>query len=308
MTTSAVQAPERLQLTIAGTRIELSWEGAELLKEPSLRFYEGFLSNAHHPDPEVRLHLHCGPLPDVKPESMIFAGDAKNLWRLFRANGRANGRYVYEFFHTMAPFPRVQLAFMAPDFSSGEIFRAPDETLPEPSWSFLRVMRPFGELLLVNRLSQGRGVLLHGLGICDRGEGWLFVGRSGAGKSTLANLYKLHQGVTILSDERLVVTKDRGEFWLSGTPWPGDGCTVSPVTVPLRRVFFLEHGKTNTLISDSPINLFGLLFQQLFLPFWDGEALAFALGFGEELLRTLPAFRLAFVNNATVTEFLRGQR
>jgi len=300
VTTSAGQTADRLQVTIAGIKINLTWEGARWLKEPSLKLYEGFLSTGHHTDPDVRLHLHCGPLPDVEPEAMIFDAVANNLWRLFLANGRSDGRYVFEFLNTMAPHPSVQLAFLTPDFRSGEIYRRPDESL-------LRLMRPFGELLLVNLLAQGRGVLVHGLGVCDRAEGWLFVGRSGAGKSTLANLYKPHQGVTILGDERLVVTKDGGQFWISGTPWPGEGTSVSAATVPLRRIFFLEHGKTNALISDTPVNLCGLFLQQLFLPFWNGEALAFALGFGEELLRTLPTSRLAFVNNPTVIDFLRGQ-
>ncbi len=307
MTTGAEQATDRLQVTIAGIVMDLTWEGARMLEEPSLMFYQGFLSNGQYTDPEVRLHLHCGTLPDVKPETMIFDAVANNLWRLFLANGRSDGRFVYEFFNTMAPHPPVQLAFLTPDFRSGEIYRRLDETYPRHAWSLLRLMRPFGELLLVNLLAQGRGVMVHGLGICDRGEGWLFVGRSGAGKSTLANLYKPHQGVTILGDERLVVTQDGGRFWISGTPWPGEGTSVSAATVPLRRIFFLEHGKTNALISDTPVNLFGLFFQQLFLPFWNGEALAFALGFGEELLRTVPASRLAFVNNQTVIDFLREQ-
>jgi hypothetical protein len=113
--------------------------------------------------------------------------------------------------------------------------------------------------------------------------------------------------VTILGDERVVVTKEDGQFWLSGTPWPGEGFTVSADTVPLRKVFFLEHGTQNVLISDSLINLHGLFFQQLFLPFWKREALAFALRFGDELLSTVPAARLAFVNDARVIEFLRSQ-
>ena len=160
---------------------------------------------------------------------------------------------------------------------------------------------------MVNLLCQGRGVLVHGLGVHDKGEGWLFVGRSGAGKSTLANLYKAFPEVTILGDERLVVTKVDGQFWLSGTPWPGEGFTVSAETVPLRKIFFLEHGPRNVLISDSFLNLYSLFFQQLFLPFWNGEALSFALRFAEEVMSAVPASRLSFVNDARVIEFLRGQ-
>ena len=82
---------------------------------------------------------------------------------------------------------------------------------------------------------------------------------------------------------------------------------MSADTVPLRKVFFLEHGVQNVLISDRLPTLLTLFCQQLFLPFWNREALAFALRFGEELLSTVPAARLAFVNDARVIEFLRSQ-
>jgi hypothetical protein len=306
MANSAGLVQERLQLTIAGIGIELTWHDARLAKESTWKFYEEFLSNGHHSLPaalDVHIQVHCGKFPDVERGSLLFDA-VTNHWRLFRANGD----YVFEVFDTLPPHPTVQLAVMWPDFSTGELYRRPDPSVPSGTWSLTRLMRPFGELLLISLLSQGRGVLLHGLGIADCGEGLLFVGRSGAGKSTLANLYKSHSDVTILGDERIVVTKEDGRFWLSGTPWPGDGMTVSAQTVPLRKVFFLEHGTDNSLISDSFLNLFGLFFQQLFLPFWNREALAFALRFGEELLSTLPAARLAFVNDTRVIEFLRSQR
>jgi len=160
---------------------------------------------------------------------------------------------------------------------------------------------------MVNLLSQGHGILLHALGVSERGAGLLFVGGSGAGKTTLADLYKAYGDATILGDERIMVTKDQGQFWLSGTPWPGGGSTVSAQTVPLRKVFFLEHGSRNVMISDRHLTLYGLLFQQLFLPFWKGEALTFAMDFAHKLLSSLPGHRLAFVNDKRVIEFLRKQ-
>lgn len=297
MPKSVRQVPERLQLSIAAIGIELTWEGARVADGSGRKFYDEFASSG---PVDVRLQVHCGKLPRLKPEALLFDA-VNNRWRLHRLDGR----YLFEISHTKPPHRTVQLALMMPHFRSGEIYRRPDQTFPRRSWSLTDLMCPFGELLLVNILSQGRGVLLHALGVSDQGEGLLFVGASGAGKSTLANLYKPHQGVTILSDERVVVTKVSGQFWLSGTPWPGAGLSVSADTVPLRKVFFLEHGTRNVLISDRLSNLCGLFFQQLFLPFWNAHALEFALRFGEELLSSLPASRLSFVNDARVIEFLR---
>ncbi len=306
MRANAAAIRECLRLRIAGIGIELTWEGAHLAEELSRKFYEPFLSNGHARRMDVRLEVHCGELPHLKSGGLLFDG-GDNRWRLFHANGRNSGRYVFEIFDPEPPHAPVQHALLAPDFRSGQIYRRPDTTLPCPSWSLMGLMRPFGELLVINLLSQGRGVLVHASGVSDRGEGLLFVGASGTGKTTLANLYKAHEGVTVLGDERVIVTKDGDQFWLSGTPWPGTAFTVSPDTVPLRKVFFLEHGPRNALIADRLLTLSGRFFQQLFLPFWNGEALAFALGFGEELLKSLPASRLRFVNDARVIEFLRTQ-
>ena len=295
------QACKRLMLSIAGLSIELTWAGTQMKEEPAQKFYRGFLFNGRPGSADVRLHLHCGELPAVKPEALIFDA-VENHWRLVRLNGH----YVFECFHPKPPHPLVQRALLVPDFRSGEIYRRPDETGPGRAWSLVQLMRPFGELLLVNLLSQGRGVLVHALGVSDRGRGLLFVGRSGAGKSTLATLYEGDPDVTVLGDERVIVTHAGGQFWLSGTPWPGGAFTVSPQTVPLRRIFFLEHGLRNELLAESFLSRYGLLFQQLFLPFWSAEALAFATGFVGELLATLPSHRLAFVNDARVIEFLRA--
>jgi hypothetical protein len=302
---SGVLVSQQLQFNIAGIGIDLTWQGGRMTKEPMWIFYEGFLSNGPRsalPTQDVHLQVHCGELPDVKRESLIFDG-ATNHWRLFHTNRR----YVFEIFHTRPPHPQVQLAVMTPDFLSGEVFLRAEKTARRPSWSLGRLMRPFGELLVINLLAKGRGVLLHALGVSDRGKGLLFIGRSGAGKTTLANLYKPHQGVTVLGDERLVVTKRQGQFWLSGTPWPGGAFAVSADTVPLKKIYFLEHGPRNEVIADRYFNLYGLFFQQLFLPFWNREALAFALRFGEDLLSTVPAARLAFVNDTRVIEFLREE-
>jgi hypothetical protein len=311
MANSAGHVQEGLQLTIAGIGIELTWAGGRPMdeaEEPARQPYARFVSNGHRgrraTQVNVRLHVHCGELPNLTPDALVFDA-VSNHWRLFHANGHE----VFEVFDTMPPHLTVQLAVMRPGFRTGDLYRRPEPSSPTRSWSLTRLMRPFGELLLINLLSQGRGVLLHALGVSDQGEGLLFIGRSGAGKTTLANLYKPHRGVTILGDELVVVTKEDGRFWLSGTPWPGDGLnTVSADTVPLRKVFFLEHGMGNRLISDRFLTLYGLFFQQLFLPFWNREALAFALRFGEELLSSVPAARLAFVNDARVIEFLRSQR
>ena len=297
---------QRLCLNIAGLSFELTWEGARLADEPTWKFYEPFAVNGYGSAPigwpACRLRVHCGEPLDLPAKGVIF--DARpNHWRLLQSGAR----YVFEIFAAEAPHPRTHLALMSSDFREGEVYFAGSGSAATPTWSLTHFMRPLGELLMINLLSQGHGVLLHALGLNDRGNGLLFVGASGAGKTTLGDLYQRFSDATILGDERVVVTKVGGQFRLSGTPWPGGGFTVSAETVPLRKIFFLEHGSRNALIADRHLTLYGLLFQQLFLPFWNGEALTFAMDFAHKLLSSLPGHRLAFVNDKRVIEFLRKQ-
>lgn len=289
---------ERLQLAIAGVGIELMWEGTWLADEPAMVFYEPFRTSG---PVDLRLRVHQGSLPSVVAEEVLFDG-LQNHWRL----SRANGHYLFEIFDTNPPHPRVEVARMEPDLRAGEVYLVPQGS--SRPWSLVRLMRPLGELLLIQYLAQARqGLLVHGLGIEEEGQGLLFVGRSGSGKSTLANLYKEHAGVRILGDERVIVKRQAGEFLIMGTPWPGGAFQVSAEPVPLRRIFFLEHAPSNLVIPDSLTNLFGLLFQQLFLPFWHRDALAFALEFAEELFNRIPAARLGFKNTPEVIAFLRKE-
>ena len=58
-------------------------------------------------------------------------------------------------------------------------------------------------------------VMLHGVGIKDRERGYMFLGLSGSGKSTIA---KLSSGKEIISDDGLIVERDRSGFSISLAP------------------------------------------------------------------------------------------
>jgi len=140
---AATDRYERLCLSIAGIGFELAWAGAPPAQERSLKFYREFLSDRDHSSGEneinVRLRVHCGELPNLERETSIFDAVA-NHWRLFRSNGHA----VFEMFHTLPPHPLMQVSMMAPDFSSGDVYVRPRKSGRWPTWSLLRVMRPFG--------------------------------------------------------------------------------------------------------------------------------------------------------------------
>jgi hypothetical protein len=93
--------------------------------------------------------------------------------------------------------------------------------------------------------AEGKGVEIHGCGLLDSyGRAYVFAGQSGAGKSTLARLVVHHPGVTLLSDERVVLRTDRDRITVFGTPWQGDAHFASPQSGELAAVFFLNKGAT----------------------------------------------------------------
>ncbi len=299
------QAAGSIQLGIGPIGISLRWDGSCPTGWPH-KFYREFLAEG---EPDLSLQVHCGDLPSCRLDELLFEAQ-DNRWNLYRSNGG----YGFETFDTRTGEVN-RLALMNRDLTRGTVYVRPEEPLPRvrssgrprgvPGWSLPLFMRQLGELLLVNLLSRNRGLLVHALAVNHGGNGLLFVGPSGSGKTTLASLYRGRAGVTILGDERIILTEADGGFFLSGTPWPGGGMTVSAETVPLRHVFFLEHSKTNVLHAESPARLAGLLFQQLFLPFWDRQGLTFVLRCLDRLFQTVPGHRLGFVNDERVIAFLQ---
>ncbi len=89
---------------------------------------------------------------------------------------------------------------------------------------------PLDELLIMHRLTQEKGIELHGCGIVrGDGVGNLFVGHSGAGKSTTTRLWTAREEVEVLSDDRIIVRRDEGRSEVEtpcGAAGAGEGIGV----------------------------------------------------------------------------------
>jgi hypothetical protein len=192
---------------------------------------------------------------------------------------------------------------------------------------------PLDELLIMHRLTQENAIELHGCGIVRASdEGNLFVGHSGAGKSTTTRLWTAREDVEVLSDDRIIVRRDESgietpheaasEFGkhevlrlrdcsasrtnrfaqddktrrmrMYGTPWHGEAMYASPASALLKRIFVLEHGTGNRLISLSPSQAVAELFARSFVPFHRHEYVDSALTFLQEVADTVPVYRYAF--------------
>ena len=286
-------APE-LKFEIGGVVLSLELCGAEggfEVDEP----YQSFLSDK---SPEATFRVKRSPLPD--PASLEEVFDSGGSWRMYR---RGDAWCVVLQAPALGPDP-YQIAVVKSDFSEGDVYTRDD--VPHHGLGACGLGRPMLEVLFVNLLSRGRGVLLHACAVSDNDRGFLFAGTSGAGKSTVADLWKVRKGATILSDDRIIVREMDGRFWAYGTPWHGDVRLCSPERVPLDQVFVLRHGQeTSVRPLETPEALTSLFVRSL-STYWYPEGLDFSLDFLGRVSSAVPCHELEFLPGPTTIDFIRA--
>ena len=110
----------------------------------------------------------------------------------------------------------------------------------------------------------------------------------------------------ILSDDRIILRKIDGTVWMYGTPWHGEAALSSPARAPLKGVYLLRQGQSNTLVSLRPSDAAARLLACSFPPFYHSGGLDFTLGFLEQLVEAVPCHELWFTPDERVVTLVRG--
>jgi hypothetical protein len=280
--------PETLTIQIADLAIALTGDvKKEDLEIPSA--YQPFVRSG---PPHLRLQLRRSS-PEIAESEKVF--DCPPIWSLSRRNGQS----FLRIFGDLCGLERTLVLGDNPQ--SAELFLG-----NASGASFDPFYGPTVELLIVHFLAKGSGIILHSCGISRNGMGLLFVGESGAGKSTLARMWSQETGVTILSDDRIVVRKRGEEFWAYGTPWHGEAAFASPAGAKLERVFFLKHGEENSVAAVTGMDAVTRLVTSSFPPFWDSRGTAFSLDFLAELAASVPCEELTFTPDRRAVELVKN--
>lgn len=261
--------------------------------------YEKFI---HHNSPEVHLKIHYKSFPENLFDSAALVFDSEHVWRLHKSGDRN----ILSFLIPKAGDPPHCVAVFDQHFSKGEVFfrSIPHDGDTEAGPAMAPALNyPLSHILTICLMARGRGLMMHASGIDCDGEGYLFAGNSGHGKSTMARLW--HGKGDVLNDDRIVLRRRNGQFWIHGTPWHGDYHEFSPHAVPLKKCFSLSHGTANHAVPLSGVETCSRLLTRSFPPFWDSDGMAFTLEFIAELVGHVSCYDLAFVPNSKVVDFVQ---
>src|SRR3989449_4561742 len=291
-------------LRIADLTIALTCEDPRLAVPPEGAMRRFLVEDG---EPDLRLQARWGELEAVSGGDHLF--DSGGLWRLVEANGSLRFSFTSS---ALGPIP-YKMASVDRGFTAGEVW------LHQPYFPSALPVNPLeyplDELLLIHLLAAGRGVEVHACGVvAPNGQGYLFVGQSGAGKTTMARLWQKAQagggagGMRILSDDRLILRKINGNVWMYWTPWHGEAAMASPARAPLKGIYLLRHGHgmSNALIPLHRSQAITRLLASSFTPLYSRDALAFTLGFLDQVVRAVPCHELSFTPDERVVALVRG--
>ncbi len=121
---------------------------------------------------------------------------------------------------------------------------------------------PYLYTLICKRiLSDYNGFFFHSSALELDGDGYLFTALSGTGKSTHTRNWRRVFGdrVTMINDDKPLVRKIDGKFFVCGTPWMGKSDIGCNRVAPVKAVYVLQRGEDNRAERVSP----GLVLKQL---------------------------------------------
>lgn len=103
--------------------------------------------------------------------------------------------------------------------------------------------------LFHRRILKFGGIMLHSSAIVYNGGGIAFCAKSGTGKSTHTQLWlqKFKDDCVILNDDKPVIKKEDGSYFIYGTPWSGKTDLNLNLKAPLKAIVLLERGKIDEI-------------------------------------------------------------
>lgn len=112
------------------------------------------------------------------------------------------------------------------------------------------------------------GFLFHSSALMLDGEAYLFTAQSGTGKSTHTGLWRQLFGdrAVMINDDKPIIRKADGAFYVYGTPWMGKSNIGSNVKAPIKAVYVLNRSERNSAVRVKPGDVFKQLLEATVVP------------------------------------------
>ena len=121
-----------------------------------------------------------------------------------------------------------------------------------------------------------------------------------------ANIWHRESDAEILSDDRTLVRKQGDHFVMYGTPWHGEGKFGSPDSVRLDQLFFIKHGKENSILKSNNTQSVTQFLKCSFPPLWDAAGMEYSMDFFSDLAAAVPCNELSFKPDGSILDFLNS--
>jgi hypothetical protein len=289
-------APFDTYLSVGGVTLRVASDDARLASRPTGALAP-FSSDDGVADVDIRARW-----TDEPPESRgTLRFDSGGAWQLHESDGD----FVFTIRSSIGGPNPYKIARFDRRMTVGDVQLHRSYFEQHPSARAHPLQYPLDELVMIHVLSQGKGVEVHGCGLLDSaGRAYVFVGQSGAGKSTFARLWADRPGITLLSDERVVLRTDGERIGVHGTPWQGDAHFASPRAGDLAALFFLNKAASHAVVPAHGSRAAARLFACSFLPFHDPQAVDRTMTAVEQVIDTTPCYDLFFAPDASVVDVL----
>lgn len=155
-----------------------------------------------------------------------------------------------------------------------------------------------GAIILTNIcrtvLSSYDGFFFHSSSLMMDGEAYLFTALSGTGKSTHTALWRKHFGgrVVMINDDKPVIRRIDGRFYVCSTPWMGKSEIGTNIDVPIKAVYVLTRAKENKAERIRTAAVFKQLLEATLLP-GSPEDMSKLLELFDGLFSQVPLFLLS---------------
>jgi len=303
----------KIKLKIAGitTKMRSNFAIVQLSEEEkkavmSERFDNFFCDVSQKEKEDILINVEIvDKLPKVEKAKLLFVAyhpeDGSENWRLLQKGDTRIYKIPIE--------DKTQLMLVNRNLNRVTAYLLPKKD-KGPVWGTSDLIYDFLQVLMINYLARrNEGIFTHSVGIKDTdGKGLLFAGISGAGKTTTAKLWHNHSKAMVLNDDRIIVRRQKNNFFMHGCPWHGefnDYLNSRIEAAPLKKILFIHHARKNKVRRISKKAAFRLLYPVLFPTFWDKRCLENIISFSQDLIENVPCYSLGFVNNKGMIDFVR---